>query len=313
MVKVIICEVLLTSRSFIIRSLAPWKSRMLTVHPWGRRCACGRMSKCDIFLNTLDKRVTLFTASPIWRQLLCLPSSQGPTILYHFVLSVRLWLLPTLHQFAYVRKFQILMFPTLFLSLTVIILGIVRITLQVLVIFDWNNWNNFCSDLSVTFARCHLFPTLLLSPTIIVLGIATLTLHVLVISIYKIELFLFRFVGRYRAAERELPGLDDSGFESPAKTAKRLRLEADLGVCRLPLINELEEGYSTVYLTKPHSLLKSHVMRDEPPVMDCPVAVSRALNISPNFTGGLRDQIERMTSFRLYPAGQPPCIDLESD
>ncbi len=123
--------------------------------------------------------------------------------------------------------------------------------------------------------------------------------------------FLFlSFVGRYRASASELATLDDSGFESPS--AKRTRLEAELDRARLPLVNELENGYSLVYLARCHSLANSYRGRYPPPVMDSPTRIVRALNISPTFTGGLRDQITRMEDYRRFP--QPIVqIDLTQD
>ncbi len=108
-----------------------------------------------------------------------------------------------------------------------------------------------------------------------------------------------RFVGRYRDSASELASLNDSGFESPS--AKRIRLESELDKARLPLVEEIEEGYSLVYLARDRSLTNSYRGRYPPPVMDSPTRIVRALNISPNFTGGLRDQITRMGNFRRFP------------
>ncbi len=124
---------------------------------------------------------------------------------------------------------------------------------------------------------------------------------------------MFRFVGRYREAAHEISSLDDSGYGSPVPPAKRQRLEAILGRTRLPLIEELESGYSCLYLARDFSLNRSFVSRSEPPIMNDPVRIAKALNLSPNFTGGLRDQIERTTSFRRFPPTPPVLVDLTQE
>ncbi len=125
--------------------------------------------------------------------------------------------------------------------------------------------------------------------------------------------YFWRFVGRYRGAARELAGLDDSGYGSPVNPAKRMRLEAVLSTTRLPLINELENGYSTTFLAVDSSLERSYCNRDEPPIMNDPRRIAQALNLSPTFTGGLRDQIERVISYRQYPQANPELVDLTED
>jgi hypothetical protein len=119
-------------------------------------------------------------------------------------------------------------------------------------------------------------------------------------------------VGRYREAARELTSLNDSGYGSPSVKAKRQRLETDLSCARLPLIEEIESGYSAVYLSRDNSLERSHRQGVEPPIMDDPRRVVQALNLSPNFTGGLRDQIDRMSLFRQFP-NAPAIIDLTQE
>jgi hypothetical protein len=124
---------------------------------------------------------------------------------------------------------------------------------------------------------------------------------------------MIRFVGRYRKAAQEISSLDDSGYDSPTQPSKRQRLEAVLSRSRLPLIEELESGYSCLYLTKDFSLSRSYASMSEPPIMDDPKRVARALNLSPNFTGGLRDQIEKTISFRQFPPQPPVLVDLTQD
>jgi hypothetical protein len=105
---------------------------------------------------------------------------------------------------------------------------------------------------------------------------------------------------------------DDSGYGSPSP--KRQRLEAALENVRPPLISELEAGFSQVYLSQDGSLIRSFKERITPPVMNDPVRIARALNLSPNLTGGLRDQIERMIDFRNRPVQEPvPVIDLTQE
>ena len=126
-------------------------------------------------------------------------------------------------------------------------------------------------------------------------------------------LFFNRYVGRFHEATSELSSLnDDSGYGSPSP--KRQRLEAVLEHARPPLIEELESGYSQVYLSKDYSLLRSYRGGYSPPIMDDPIRTVRALNLTPDLTGGLRDQIERMIDFRNRPIqAQVPFIDLTQD
>ncbi len=120
-------------------------------------------------------------------------------------------------------------------------------------------------------------------------------------------IIFIRFVGNYRSSATELAKLnDDSGYGSPS--TKRARIEADLQGASLPLINELEAGYSLIYLAKNDSLESSHLGGYYPPIMDSPLRVVQALNVSPNFTGGLRDQIQRMGNFRRMPQ---PVIEID--
>ncbi len=111
----------------------------------------------------------------------------------------------------------------------------------------------------------------------------------------------------------ELKGLNnDSGYGSPS--SKRQRLEASLEYVRPPLISELESGFSQVYLSRDDSLIRSYRGGYTPPVMDDPVRMAMALNLSPNLTGGLRDQIERMIDFRNRPIQEPvQVVDLTQE
>ncbi len=105
---------------------------------------------------------------------------------------------------------------------------------------------------------------------------------------------------------------DDSGYGSPSP--KRQRLEVALEYVRPPLIAELEAGFSQVYLSRDYSLIRSYRGDFSPPIMDDPVRVAKALNLTPTLTGGLRDQIERMIDFRNRPIQEPiPVVDLSQD
>ena len=127
-----------------------------------------------------------------------------------------------------------------------------------------------------------------------------------------VSLIIFSFVGEYRKAASELASLaDDSGYgdSSPAKLP---RLEVALGVAAAPLVDEVESAYNSLYLTKPGSLVRTYNDGIRPPLMDSPYKMVRALNVSPNHTGGLRDQITRLACYRARPNGPQnyPQVDI---
>ena len=120
------------------------------------------------------------------------------------------------------------------------------------------------------------------------------------------------FVGKYRKAASELASLaDDSGYGG-SPPAKLPRLEAALGVAAAPLVDEIESAYNSLYLTKPGSLVKTYNDDVRPPLMDSPFKMVKALNVSPNHTGGLRDQITRMACYRARLNGPQnyPQVDI---
>ncbi len=47
--------------------------------------------------------------------------------------------------------------------------------------------------------------------------------------------------------------------------------------------------------------------------MNDPHLVAQALNLSPTFTGGLRDQIEKVISYRQFPQANPELVDLTQE
>ena len=127
------------------------------------------------------------------------------------------------------------------------------------------------------------------------------------------SLFDFRFVGDYREVERQLSDPNnDSGFESTPP--KRSKADTLFEAVPSPLVDLLEDGYNELYLTKPGSLVNSFMRQEPPPKMNSPIKVVKALSVSPNFTGGLRQQINRMAYYRYRQSdeAETPYVDLAS-
>ena len=108
-------------------------------------------------------------------------------------------------------------------------------------------------------------------------------------------------IGEYRDAQSEQRGLDDSGYDTPAK---RTRIETSLGSIPEPIIDELESGYNEVYLVKAGALFDAYKAERCPPVMNDPLKMVKALKVSPGYSSGLRAQIDRMSHYRRFPVNQ---------
>ena len=109
--------------------------------------------------------------------------------------------------------------------------------------------------------------------------------------------YCYSFVGRYREAEAVLALLqNDTGYGSPS--SKQAWLQESLDIAARPLVDELEAAYDSLYLTKPKSLITTYLNHSAPPIMDSPYKIVKALNVSPNHTGGLQDQFDRMARYR---------------